>query len=190
MPNEHVILIAGPMGVGKTTAIGALSEIPVIRTEAVNTDLARNHKATTTVALDYGEITLDDGDKVRLYGVPGQERFEFMWRILQKRALGMMLLIDHSAPRPQAELVRFLDAFADLCRREAVVIGVTRVGEPGTAGIEVYHEALRERGQMLPVFEVDAREGSQMFVLLSALVAMVDTPAPAPLAAASKGGWA
>ena len=60
MAHEYVILVAGPMGAGKTTAIAALSEIPVISTDAVNTDLARNAKATTTVALDYGEITLGD----------------------------------------------------------------------------------------------------------------------------------
>lgn len=174
MPAEHVILIAGPMGVGKTTAIAALSEIPVVRTEAVNTDLARHSKATTTVALDYGEITLDDGDKVRLYGVPGQERFEFMWRILQKRALGLMLLLDDAAPKPQEDLVHFLETFADLCRREAVVIGVTR--SRGPASIDAYHTAMRQRGQTLPLFEVDAREGGQMAVLLSALVAMADAP--------------
>ena len=52
MAHEYVILVAGPMGAGKTTAIAALSEIPVISTDAVNTDLARNAKATTTVALD------------------------------------------------------------------------------------------------------------------------------------------
>lgn len=187
MPTEHILLIAGPMGVGKTTAIGALSEVPVIRTEARNTDLARNDKPTTTVALDYGEITLDDGDKVRLYGVPGQERFEFMWRILQKRALGMMLLIDDSAEQPQAELARFLDAFADLCKRGAVVVGVTRLGAQGGSRIEAYHEALRRRGQLLPVFAVDAREGTQMLVLLSALIAMVDTDMRAQDAC---GGWA
>lgn len=179
MPHEHILLIAGPMGVGKTTAIGALSEIPVIRTEARNTDLARNDKATTTVALDYGEITLDDGDKVRLYGVPGQERFEFMWRILQKRALGMMLLIDDSAAQPQAELCRFLDAFGELCRRGAVVIGVTRAGGAGGSRTDAYHATLRQRSQTLPVFEVDARDGTQMLVLLSALIAMVDVAANA-----------
>lgn len=184
MPIEHVILVAGPMGVGKTTAIGALSEIPVIRTEAMNTDLARTAKATTTVALDYGEITLDGGDKVRLYGVPGQERFEFMWRILQKRALGMMLLVDDSAPQPQDDLAYFLEAFADLCRRDAVVIGVTRGGARGATGVEAYHAALRQRGQMLPLFEVDARDGSQMLLLLSTLIAMTDTP---PLAAIANG---
>lgn len=178
MPTEHVILVAGPMGVGKSTAIAALSEIPVIKTEAMNTDLARNAKATTTVALDYGEITLDGGDKVRLYGVPGQERFEFMWRILQKRALGMMLLLDDTAADPQQDLAHFLDAFSDLAKREAVVIGVTRRNDRDAARIDAYHAALRRRAQTLPVFEVDAREQSQMFVLLATLVAMVDA-APA-----------
>ncbi|MBB5206916.1 GTP-binding protein [Chiayiivirga flava] len=186
MPVEHVILVAGPMGVGKTTAIGALSEIPVVRTEATNTDLARNAKATTTVALDYGEITLDGGDKVRLYGVPGQERFEFMWRILQKRALGMMLLVDDSAASPHDDLAHFLDVFADLCRRDAVVIGVTRGGARGVAGVEAYHGVLRRRGQMLPLFEVDARDAGQMMLLLSTLVAMADAP-PLPGAAVGRG---
>lgn len=187
MPQEHILLVAGPMGVGKTTAIGALSEIPVVRTEARNTDLERNDKPTTTVALDYGEITLDGGDKVRLYGVPGQERFEFMWRILQKRALGMMLLVDDSAAQPQADLCRFLDAFSDLCRRDAVVIGVTRIAANAGAGIDAYHQTLRRRGQMLPVFEVDAREAGQMLVLLSTLIAMVDMPTAQ---ADACGGWA
>lgn len=176
MPAEHVILVAGPMGVGKTTAIGALSEIPVVRTEALNTDLARNTKATTTVALDYGEITLDGGDKVRLYGVPGQERFEFMWRILQKRALGMMLLVDDSAAQPQADLEHFLDVFAELCRRDAVVVGITRAGVRGSAAIDGYHAVLQRRGQMLPLFEVDPREGAQMQLLLTTLIAMTDMP--------------
>lgn len=179
MPHEHVILVAGPMGVGKSTAIAALSEIPVVRTEALNTDLERNAKATTTVALDYGEITLDGGDKVRLYGVPGQERFEFMWRILQKRALGMMLLLDDSAPSPADDLAHFLDAFGDLAKREAVVVGVTRRYTRDGTRLDAYHAQLRQRAQTLPVFDVDARDARQMFVLLSTLVAMVDTAAPA-----------
>jgi signal recognition particle receptor subunit beta len=57
---EHIILFAGPMGAGKTTAIRSLSEIPVISTEAANTDLATADKATTTVAMDYGEIGVTD----------------------------------------------------------------------------------------------------------------------------------
>ena len=116
MAQEYIVLVAGPMGAGKTTAISALSEVPVVRTEAVNTDTARNAKAHTTVALDYGEITLDGGDKVRLYGVPGQERFDFMWSILEKRALGLLLLIDDTAASPVADLTRSPNASSDAAR--------------------------------------------------------------------------
>lgn len=174
MAQEYIVLIAGPMGAGKTTAIASLSEIPVVRTEAVNTDLARNAKATTTVALDYGEITLGDGDKVRLYGVPGQERFDFMWKILEKRALGLMLLLDNSAADPFADLRRFLQVFAEIDARGAIVVGVTRSDIGNGPAVEGYHSQLAEIGRMLPVFTIDARETTQMRTLLGTLIAMVE----------------
>ena len=67
---EHKILFTGTMGAGKTTAIAAVSEIPPMRTDVRNTDDSVS-KATTTVGLDYGELTLDNGEKLRLYGTPG-----------------------------------------------------------------------------------------------------------------------
>lgn len=174
MAHEYVVLVAGPMGAGKTTAIATLSEIPVISTDAVNTDLARNAKATTTVALDYGEITLGDGDKVRLYGVPGQERFQFMWRILERRALGLLLLVDAAAADPLADLEYYLRAFASLGERGAVVVGVTRRDvEPGPR-VATYNARLAQLGYLLPVFAVDARDAGQVRTMLGALVAMVE----------------
>src|SRR5664279_1499480 len=88
------------MGAGKTTAIQSLSEIEVVRTEANNSERHIVDKETTTVALDYGEILVDGDEKVRLYGIPGQERFSFMWSILKKRAKGMVLLVNSDAPDP------------------------------------------------------------------------------------------
>jgi signal recognition particle receptor subunit beta len=176
MSQEYIVLVAGPMGSGKTTAIASLSEIPVVRTEAINTDTA-NAKATTTVAMDYGEITLGDGDKVRLYGVPGQERFEFMWRILEKRAIGLLLLIDAAAEDPLGDLARFLRAFADIDRRRAVVIGVTRSDVRAGPPLDAYHARLAETGRMFPVFTLDAREPARMRTLLAALIATVETRA-------------
>lgn len=179
MPHEHIVLVAGPMGAGKTTAIAALSEIPVVRTEAANTDVARHAKATTTVALDYGEITLGDGDKVRLYGVPGQERFEFMWRILEKRALGLLLLLDNSAADPLADLERYLAAFADLGRRGALVVGITRTDLSSKPSVDAYFARLAGLCRVLPLFTLDAREPGQVRTLLGALIAMVEANAAA-----------
>lgn len=174
MPHEYVILVAGPMGAGKTTAIATLSEIPVVSTDAINTDLARNTKATTTVALDYGEITLGDGDKVRLYGVPGQERFDFMWRILEKRALGLLLLVDNTAKDPLGDLEYYLNAFQALGQRGAVVVGVTRRDLHAGCTMATYNAKLAQMGHLLPVFAVDARSLSQVTTMLGTLVAMVE----------------
>jgi signal recognition particle receptor subunit beta len=190
MPQEYIVLVAGPMGAGKTTAIAALSEIPVVRTEAQNTDLERNAKATTTVALDYGEITLPDGGKVRLYGVPGQERFDFMWRILEKRALGLILLIDNAAVDPLADLRHFLQAFAEIDRRGALVIGVTRCDVAMQPDADAYYAQLRQLDRMLPVFQIDGREPAQVRALLGTLVALVEARATFSDARATEGATA
>ncbi|HUD43839.1 MAG TPA: ATP/GTP-binding protein [Dokdonella sp.] len=174
MAREHVILFAGPMGAGKTTAIASLSEIPVVRTEAHNTDTDRHAKATTTVALDYGEITLADGDKVRLYGLPGQERFDFMWRILEPRAIGMVLLIDNAGADPLADLDHYLNAFARFRDRGAVVVGITRSDLARQPSIDDYYARLRNRALFLPVLEVDARDPAQAGILLSALIVSIE----------------
>ncbi|ANB16780.1 GTP-binding protein [Dokdonella koreensis] len=174
MAREHVILFAGPMGAGKTTAIASVSEIPVVSTEAHNTDTARSAKATTTVALDYGEITLADGDKVRLYGLPGQERFDFMWRILEPRAIGMVLLVDNAGSDPLAELDRYLNAFSRFRDRAAVVVGVTRTDLARQPSIDTYYAHLRNRDLFLPVLAVDARNAGQIGVLLSSLIVSVE----------------
>lgn len=173
---EHVILVAGPMGAGKTTAIRSLSEIEVVSTEAANTDRETADKATTTVALDYGEITVGEDDKVRMYGVPGQNRFDFMWSILQERAMGLILLVNADAPEPHILVGEHLGAFVDLARRGGLVIGVTR-SDLGPKGLVdrlhgIAEALLPERAT--PVFEVDARDEQQMNTLLMALIADIE----------------
>ena len=98
------IVFSGPMGAGKTQAISSLSDIPVVSTEVMNTDLDTNAKLLTTVGMDYGELTVDGGASIGLYGTPGQERFKFIWPILSQGALGVVILIDHSAADPVADL--------------------------------------------------------------------------------------
>jgi signal recognition particle receptor subunit beta len=96
------IVIAGGFGVGKTTAVGAISEIPVLTTEAAMTEVAAQidrtghipAKTTTTVALDFGRITIDDEIKLYLFGTPGQDRFGFMWAELTEGALGALVIVD------------------------------------------------------------------------------------------------
>jgi signal recognition particle receptor subunit beta len=96
------ILVAGGFGVGKTTAVTTISEIAPLTTEAEMTSVAAGvddgtlvpGKTTTTVAMDFGRITIDESIKLYIFGTPGQDRFGFMWADLARGALGALVMVD------------------------------------------------------------------------------------------------
>ncbi len=165
---SHKILFVGPMGAGKTTAIAAVSDIPPISTEAANNDQLQCAKPTTTVAMDYGEIRLSDEEVTVLYGIPGQERFDFMWPVLANGAMGAVLLLDHSRANAHNDLEFYLNGFDELAQRGAVVIGVGRMAGSDT---QAYQEVLARFSCTLPLFSVDVRNRSHVLLLLEALIA-------------------
>lgn len=167
--SEIKLLFAGPMGAGKTTAIRAISEIEPISTEVANTDQVESSKAETTVAMDYGELTLDTGDKLRLYGSPGQKRFEFMWPLLAEGALGVVVLLDNSRADPLADLHDFLAAFDPQIGAGRVVIAVGRLASHPRPSLDDYLAAVSQRGQFLPVVDADVRRRDDVIGVLEVL---------------------
>lgn len=171
---EQKILFAGPVGAGKTTAIGSISDIPVVQTEAKASDDVAMRKANTTVAMDYGTLDLDGAVKIHLYGTPGQERFSFMWDILALGSLGLILLIDNAREDPLADMEFYLKSFKRLINSSGVVIGVTRMDTKPRPGLYTFQTKLKELGIKAPVFEVDAREREDVKKLMQGLLAVLD----------------
>ena len=105
------MVITGPFSAGKTSFIGAVSEIDVVSTERRITSSAEQIKETTTVAMDFGRITVDDELVLYLFGTPGQRRFDFMWEILSEGMLGFVVLVDSTKPETFREAKRILETF-------------------------------------------------------------------------------
>jgi uncharacterized protein len=174
MPEEHKIIVTGTMGAGKTTAIGAVSTGRRVSTEVANTDRSTIAKATTTVGLDYGEVLLEDQSVLRLYGTPGQSRFSFMWKILARGALGLVVLVDNSRPQPLEDLGVYLESFAGLVASGVAVVGVGRTETHPEPSIEAYQRYLEERGLALPVLAVDVRRREDVLMLLDVLFGLLE----------------
>jgi len=170
------IIFTGPVGVGKTTAITTVSDGEALSTEELPTDETLDRKATTTVAMDYGVLELLDHSRVHLYGTPGQERFDFMWDILTRGGMGLVLLIDNARPDPVADLQFYLDRFKGFIEQTHVVIGITRMDEQPRPGVEYYHQYLREHARHAAIFDVDARNRQDVLILLQALLYTIESP--------------
>ncbi|MBK1718193.1 GTP-binding protein [Thiocystis violacea] len=171
---DHKIIFTGPVGAGKTTAIASVSDGAAISTDARASDMTRSMKPTTTVAMDYGLMKLEGGEKVHLYGTPGQERFDFMWSILTEGGLGLVLLLDDSRPNPLGDLEFFMNAFGDFIRKTQLAVGITKTDLRPQSRLASYHDCLSRAGLVVPVFEVDARKRSDVILLLEALFFALD----------------
>lgn len=115
------MVITGPFSAGKSEFIGAVSEIDVVSTEKRISSAAEQVKETTTVAMDFGRITVDDDLVLYLFGTPGQRRFDFMWDILSEGMLGFVVMVDCTRPETFREAKRILETFSDYAETPFVV---------------------------------------------------------------------
>jgi small GTP-binding protein len=167
------IVVTGPFAAGKTTLIRTISEITVLSTERGITDDTRARKAETTVAMDFGRITIDRDLVLYLFGTPGQERFDFMWEILGEGMLGYVLLVDASRPETLAEAQNILDAFRRMAR-VPFVVALNRPDEQGSITEDSVRSSL-DLAPHVPVVPCDATDkDSVKSVLLALLYSVLD----------------
>ncbi|MEA3350432.1 MAG: ATP/GTP-binding protein [Chloroflexota bacterium] len=105
------MVVTGPFSAGKTEFIQTVSEIDVVATERKISSEAERIKETTTVAMDFGRITVDDDLVLYLFGTPGQKRFDFMWEILSEGMLGFIVMVDSTRPETFREARSILETF-------------------------------------------------------------------------------
>ncbi|MFD9053454.1 GTP-binding protein [Streptomyces zaomyceticus] len=178
------IIIAGGFGVGKTTSVASISDSTPLTTEAVMTSVAAGiddgsltpDKRTTTVAMDFGSLAIDEGIKLYLFGTPGQDRFGFMWGDLIRGALGALVIVDSR---------RIEDCFpaVDYFENAGVpfAIGVNRFPSREHYTEEEYRWALAV-DSAVPVVEFDARDKvsvrDALLVVLDQALAFAQITAP------------
>ncbi|MDT5178773.1 MAG: uncharacterized protein QOJ95_2971 [Mycobacterium sp.] len=154
------IVISGGFGAGKTTFVGAVSEIMPLRTEAIVTNASQGvdgldatpNKNTTTVAMDFGRITLADDLVLYLFGTPGQRRFWFMWDDLVRGAIGAIILVDVRRLQDSFAAVDFFEA-----RQLPFLIAVNVFDGGPRYPADAVRKALALRDH-IPVVNVDARD--------------------------------
>ncbi|MGH8888797.1 MAG: GTP-binding protein [Acidothermaceae bacterium] len=168
------IVVTGPFSAGKTTLIRTISEITVLSTEKDITDETKSRKAETTVAMDFGRITIDHDLVLYLFGTPGQDRFDFMWEILGEGMLGYVLLLDANRPDSLEEAVGILAAFRKMAK-VPFVVGMNRAEGVDPDAEARVREAL-DLDPSVPVVACDATDrASVKNVLLALLYAVVDS---------------
>jgi len=162
------VVVTGPFNAGKTTFIKSVSEITVLSTERQVSDASGEGGGETTVAMDFGRITVSDDVVLYLFGTPGQERFSFMWETLSEGMLGFVLLVDAMAPDTIEDARSMISFFTEMSDVPFVVAG-NKVAADDVESLRDLRARL-ELGDSVPLLPVDARDKDSVKAVLLGLL--------------------
>lgn len=177
---HHQLVFIGSFGVGKTTAVQALSDIEVVSMEATANLEIKNanldpEKTTTTVGFDYGECILDEDERISLYGIPGQERFEEVWDALLPRCSGVVLWVFGNKDNYLQDCEKWLNTLKRKKAIKKLAVGLTRVSEDDEESVQACRELVSNYHPYAPVITADPRDRESV---LQATVMALSTPYP------------
>lgn len=158
------LVITGPVNAGKTTMVQNLSDSQVAATDVAATDSVSQLKALTTVGLDFGILKVDESLELHLFGTPGQSRFNFMWNILSKGAIGAIFLVDSTSDESLIEMKKMFAYFAENVKLP-VIVGATKQDLPGAKSTDELAELLNLGNVMILPVDAREKEGSKMLAL-------------------------
>jgi uncharacterized protein len=162
------VVVTGPFNAGKTTFIKSVSEITVLSTERQVSDTSGEGAGETTVAMDFGRITVSDDVVLYLFGTPGQSRFSFMWETLSEGMLGFVLIVDASVPQTFEDARSMIEFFTDMSDVPFVVAG-NKVAADDTDMLQRLRSDL-QLDPKVPLLPVDARSRDSVKAVLLGLL--------------------
>ena len=171
------MVVTGPFNAGKTEYIQTVSEIDVVSTEKKISSEAEKVKDSTTVAMDFGRITVDDSLVLYLFGTPGQKRFDFMWEILSEGMLGFIVMVDSTRPETFREARTILETFRAYAPTPYIV-AANKQDLPDAWEVEDMRIALRldPTIKLLPCVSVDRESVKETLLeLLETIIVHLDS---------------
>ena len=160
----YKIVVTGPFNSGKTEFIKTISDIPVVSTEKKITTEDRGIKAETTVAMDYGRVSLG-GDTLYLYGTPGQTRFNFMWEILSSEMNAFIVLVDSTDKPSFPEAAELIEQFSSFVNVPHLVVA-NKTDLPGAANLSEVRRGTKANSNVTVMPSVATQKSSVRQVLL------------------------
>ena len=162
------LAIVGEVGAGKSKIIKTLSEIKPLETEAESSiDIGKTH---TTVGIDYGRIALSEDTALGLYGVPGQERYSFVWELVNTSLWGILILIKHGTTPDYDNLTKMLNFFEPAKKGISCLIGVTHCEGVDSDEMSAFNQELQtllmEHDLVSPVLNIDPRDKASAMMVL------------------------